>query len=227
MTTTTIFLSTGLACVIAAISGGGISYKDISIPKILSRTRQWLLGALGVALIALGLRVDLGALFLVLWLALMVGGLVQKGQRDQKYEKSFREHLGEPLKLVEDARRAFWEQDYKWTVKFMSQAKEAARDDCWQSGYAFLLGAQLALREKDAASTRIEIMNCIVKASKAGTGYFSSGENLHELKTNLAAVRSSIIKAGMTKSFTEPVRAEIDLVMSATQQPAFPSLANS
>jgi hypothetical protein len=41
----------GVACVIAAIVGGGMKYGVLTIPKILSQRRQWLLGGFGVLLL--------------------------------------------------------------------------------------------------------------------------------------------------------------------------------
>jgi hypothetical protein len=216
MTTQLIFLTTGLVCVIAAITGGGVSYKDFSIPKILSPARQWLLGVFGFALVVFASTANISMAFTVFVLLLMLNGLIESGQRDQKYNKWFAEHLGQPQKLIEDAQQTFWEGDYKWTAKFMSQARDAARDDSWQSGYAFLLGAQLALRKKDAVNTRIEIINSIVKASENRAGYFSSRDNLLELKTNLAAVKSAIAGEDKAKSFAAPIRTEIDLIIHAT-----------
>lgn len=46
----------GLACLLAAVVGGGISIKEITIPAIRSRTRQVLLGLVGVASIVVALQ---------------------------------------------------------------------------------------------------------------------------------------------------------------------------
>ncbi|MBL8206573.1 MAG: Ig-like domain-containing protein [Blastocatellia bacterium] len=47
----TIFLSAGIACLIAAIVGGGLKAFGIEIPLLQSLTRQIILGALGVILV--------------------------------------------------------------------------------------------------------------------------------------------------------------------------------
>jgi hypothetical protein len=47
----TLFLSTGLACIIAAIIGGGLKAFQIELPALHSVRRQWLLGTFGVILI--------------------------------------------------------------------------------------------------------------------------------------------------------------------------------
>lgn len=49
----TVLLSTGLACLIAAIVGGGLKAFGIEIPLLQSLTRQLLLGGLGVLLVVL------------------------------------------------------------------------------------------------------------------------------------------------------------------------------
>jgi hypothetical protein len=41
----------GIACIIAAIVGGGMKYGALTIPTILSQRRQWLLGGFGVLLL--------------------------------------------------------------------------------------------------------------------------------------------------------------------------------
>lgn len=51
----TVLLSTGLACLIAAIVGGGLKAFGIEIPLLQSLTRQLLLGGLGVLLVVLSL----------------------------------------------------------------------------------------------------------------------------------------------------------------------------
>jgi hypothetical protein len=53
----TTFLSTlGIACIVAAIAGGGFSAAGISFPVINSLPRQVFLGILGLLLLILGLR---------------------------------------------------------------------------------------------------------------------------------------------------------------------------
>lgn len=50
----TILLTTGLACMIAAIVGGGLKAFGIELPVLQSLSRQLLLGVVGVALIVWG-----------------------------------------------------------------------------------------------------------------------------------------------------------------------------
>jgi hypothetical protein len=224
-----ILLSAGIACVVAAIVGGGITFKDFAIPKILSQKRQLLLGGFGALLIltAIGFisgvvaNVNPGLAFTIVIVTLMFYGLIESGERRQKYKKLFIAHLDSPEQLVEDARKAFWEGDnfnskYRWTISYVSQARAAARNDGWESGWAFLLGAQLALRQRDAArATRIDIIDSVKKAANDNAGYFSSPENLRQLASNLVAIRMEIAKDGMAKSVVAPIRAEIDLVFQA------------
>jgi len=47
----TVLLTTGLACVIAAIVGGGLKAFGMELPILRSLPRQVLLGAVGIALI--------------------------------------------------------------------------------------------------------------------------------------------------------------------------------
>jgi hypothetical protein len=216
-----VLLIAGIACLVAAIAGGGVSFKDFSIPKILSRQRQYLLGALGALLFLMALGIvssNLERDFSIVWAVLFFGGFIAMGVRDQKYRKLSQDHLDQPEKLIEDAKTAFWDNDYKWAIGFVIQARSAARDESWQSGYAFLLGAQLALRRKeDAIDTRTEILNSIKKAGEDGTGYFSNPENLQQLARNLAAIRLRIAADNMAEGYAAPVRAEIDLVVQATK----------
>jgi hypothetical protein len=215
-----LLLIAGIVLVAAAIAGGGVSWKDFSIPKVLSRQRQYLLGAFGAFLFLTGLGIfsaDLGHDFIIVWAIAIIGGFIAMEVRNKKYEKLSKEHLGRPDKLIEDAKDAFWASDYKWTIRFALQAKGAARDESWQGGYAFLLGARLALRQKDAASTRIEIVNSIKKAAEDKTGYFSSMESLQQLVADLAAIKSKIARDNMAESYAGPVRAEIDLVIQAAK----------
>ena len=51
-----IFLGTGLACIIAAIVGGGLKAFGIEVPVFQSNPRQIALGVLGVALVVVGLN---------------------------------------------------------------------------------------------------------------------------------------------------------------------------
>jgi hypothetical protein len=51
------FVVAGLACVIAAIVGGGLKAFGIEVPLLKSRTRQSVLGILGILLLTFGLGV--------------------------------------------------------------------------------------------------------------------------------------------------------------------------
>jgi hypothetical protein len=216
MSNQSILLTTGLACLIAAIVGGGVSFDKITIPKILSPVRQVWLGLLGVALSTFALvGANVGVIILSVWFVALMLALIQTGQKEAKYKKQFAEHFDQSQKLIDDAKQAFFEDDYKWTIKFISQAGEAARDDSWQSGYAFLLGAQLALRRNDAVRTKIDIMDCIAKAAENRTGYFSSTDALHELRVNLGAVRSAIAGDDKAGTVSSPIRTEIDSIVKA------------
>ena len=226
-----ILLTAGIACVVAAIVGGGIKYKDFEIPTVLSPKRQLLLGGFGVLLMltavgfVFGVLSTQGGAFLLLWAVLAVAGLVGAAVREQKYKETFIAHIDRPKELVEDAEAAFWKCNYRWTLKYISQAKASARDaDVWESGYAFLLGAQLGLRRKsDATITGTEIVNSVKRATHDRTGHFSSRESLRRLASNLTAIRTELAKDGMTKRFAAPIRAEIDLVLETVNDALNPN----
>ncbi|HUY93918.1 MAG TPA: hypothetical protein VMU71_01425 [Terracidiphilus sp.] len=56
----TAILSAGLACIIAAVVGGGLKAFDIEIPALKSLLRQVILGVLGVLLIFVSMHVNSG-----------------------------------------------------------------------------------------------------------------------------------------------------------------------
>jgi hypothetical protein len=226
-----VLLTAGIVCVVAAIVGGGVTYKDFAIPKILSPKRQLLLGGFGALLILTALEFIFrvlssleGAIPFVL-AALLLWGITRANAREKKYKEMFIAHRDRPKELVDDAERAFWEGSYKWTIKYASQAKAATRDDdTWESGYAFLLGASLALRYKDAArTTGTEIIDSVKKAANDKIGYFSSRESLRQLASNLAAVKTEITKDGIAKKFAVSLLPEIDRVLKVVNDVLHPA----
>jgi len=56
----TTFVATGLACLIAAVIGGGLKAFGIEIPILQSGSRQLGLGVLGAVLVSIGLAMNSG-----------------------------------------------------------------------------------------------------------------------------------------------------------------------
>jgi hypothetical protein len=222
--TAIVLLNVGLVCVVAAIVGGGVSFKGLTIPKMLSVRRQQMLGAFGGLLILLALGFLAPVLHLIwnLIIPILVIGFfviasIPQFRRERRYKELWKDHVHQPDHLLEDAEKAFWEKQYEWAIKFVCQAKAAARDDSWERGYAFLLGAQVGRGRKGAArTTRTEIVNSIEMARASRTGYLSSVESLRQLAANLTAASMEVGKGG--QFLTRSNRTEIQLVLEAVKE---------
>jgi hypothetical protein len=208
----------GVACVIAAIVGGGMKYGILAIPKILSQRRQWLLGGFGVLLLltASGVtRPILSVLFSALGPILFIGFLIAIGvtvnRQERNYQNALIEHLHSPKDLVEDAEKAFWKRKYEWTLKYCTQAVSIASGEAWENGQAYLLGSQVVLRKKKAArETRIRIIDAIRIGAETRTGHFSSSESLTNFCSRLTAIKMQIGRISLFSAQTE-----VDLVLDA------------
>jgi hypothetical protein len=246
----------GAGCVIAAIAGGGIEITDkIKFPRIISIKRQLLLGGFGVllwlvysGLLASVLRsvnpgssnlfdVLTGVGFLLLWTAWVVANLVAWTLQEQRFKSLLIESRNDTSVLLKAGETAFWKQSYDWAARFIEQARTAAPGDEWQSAYAILLGAQLALALKAdtwgkpifghppaespreiANNTRAELINAMQVAAREKTGYLSDPGHLRKLAGDLTAMRPQLAPKGMVERFRKPVLSEIDLVLTSIQQ---------
>jgi len=201
---------------IAAIVGGGVNIPNVvEIPKILTVPLRWLLGLFGLSLALWTSGATLGIIFTAIILTGMTAAFIEANLNDQKYKRLSAEHASDPSKLIEDAKLAFYNTDYKWAIRLVAQAREASGDDSWQSGYAFLLGAQLALREKGSAQTKSEIMSCLSNAAENQAGYLSSPDHTRALRMDLAAVKSAIAGEENGKDSAVVIRAELETIIQA------------
>jgi hypothetical protein len=134
-----------------------MKYGVLTIPKILSQRRQWLLGGFGVLLLLTAsgvmgpiLRASLYVLLSALGPILFIGFLMAVGvttyRKERNCQNALIEHLHSPKDLVEDAEKAFLKRNYQWTLKYCTQVVSIASGEAWENGQAFLLGSQVALR---------------------------------------------------------------------------------
>ena len=210
----------GIVCSVAAIVGGGIKWGSITIPKILSRRRQLLLGGFGVLLLFAGLGPST-PLLRAFWafsvaiapFALFIGFFVTVGiianKREQNFRRAMQEHMGSPKDLVEDAQKAFWQKQYAWTLKYCTQALVTAREDTWECGSAFLLGAQVSLGKKKAAKqTQGRLIDAIRAAARNQNNQVECQQSLDRIAVHLTSIKMEVGRRSLFSS-----RTEIDLVL--------------
>ncbi len=208
-TQASMFTGVGIISVLAAIVGGGITSKFVTIPKVLDPLERRLLALFGGILLCLAFEVPIVVIVVLGSIAFVA---LSRLADNRKYQDTLIEHFHRSDLLLEDAEKAFLGGAYSWAVKYILQAKNVASDDKWQRGYAFLLGAQAAIGEYDGArKTRVEMVNSVETTGGNGTSYFCSAQNLRQAIDTLLDIDATILKR--TRAYR--AQGEINLALEA------------
>jgi hypothetical protein len=116
-------------------------------------------------------------------------GLANAGSPD--YQKSFDAARTNELQLGQFGQQAFLQGDYKWSIKFLEQARSIQTNRVWQTNYPFLGGSYLLLGDRNRAQdTFNEMLRSLV-----GRSYISLDQPRYLLLHNLAIVRAKVSPA--------------------------------
>lgn len=191
-------LGAGIACVAAAIIGGGLKAFGMEIPALNSIVRQLLLAAFGVFLALIGWAqrerpaiVHVPSITSSAPTTTAVPEPATPSGFD--YTSQFEMDRTDEARLAQDGESAFGRGDYAWAIRFLAQARQVENAGVWQSSFPFLYGAQLALgKTSDAAITRKQMTQAVKTSTVTGNGYLSNRTPVGFLLRNLGVIRRAL-----------------------------------
>jgi hypothetical protein len=185
----TTLICTGIACIAAAIVGGGLKAFGMEIPALNSIARQLLLAAFGAVLILVPLapRITQPPVKPASPDATSTTHATPVSSDVDFYSAKFQADRTDADRLVKDGELAFEKRRYDWAVKFFTQARQVGQNGTWELGYPYLYAAQLSeKRISDAAITKTQMLDAVRVAVETRQGFFSRRSQIEPLIQNVA-----------------------------------------
>lgn len=184
----TTLICAGIACIAAAIVGGGLKAFGMEIPALNSKARQLLLAAFGAVLILVPLapRITPPPPKSKNPNPPSTPHDVPASNESDFYSARFQADRTDASRLVKDGELAFEKRQYDWAIKFFNQARQTGKSGTWELAYPYLYAAQLAEKEtSDASTTKAQMLDAVKVAVETGQGYFSRRSQIEPLIQNL------------------------------------------